>query len=333
MRGYRVAVLGPITPLGRRVREALTEREFPATELKLFESGEVGEARLTEFEGEIVVTQPIDPELFPRLDVIFFAGGAERTHVQAAVEQGVLTILLSPSPELQVPVSAPGVNDRSLPAGTRLVQVPQPSALLIGTVLAALRRAFIVRQAVATVLVPAMELGKEGAEELQQQTINVLSFRPVPKKVLQDQLAFNVNLPPEDLVASVPSAEERLEREVSELAGLQAPVAIFLARAAVFHGYALVLWVSLEGDPTIEQVTQSLRAGALAVHRLDRSKPTPSPVSAAQLDRIQVGRLRRDGSTPGGFWIWAVSDLTTVDPATNAVRLAEKLLEVPARRK
>jgi len=330
LRSYRVAVVGPLTPSGQRLREGLTERAFPVSELKLFESAASVETQLTAFEGDVVITQAIDPDLFRQLDVIFFAGEAEPEHVQAAVEQGVLTLLLTPSPEVKAPVAAHGVNDSALAPGALLLAAPRPAALLIGTVLAALRRAFVVRQAVATVMVPAMERGKEAAEELQQQTINVLSFRPVPKKLLHEQLAFNLTLPSEDRVP----LEEELAREAKELSGLpEVPVAIFLVRAAIFHGYALVLWVSLEGDPTVEELAASLRKGPLAVYRSDRAKPTPTPVSAGELDRIQVGRLRRDGSTRGGFWIWVVSDLSAVEPATGAIRLAEELLGVPARRK
>ena len=325
-----MGVVGPLTPSGQRLREALAERAFPVAELKLFEQTATLEAQLTEFEGDVVITEPMDPDLFQRLDVIFFAGDADPQHVRAAVEQGVLTLLLAPSPEVKAPVAAHAVNDSALAPGALLVATPRPAALLVGAVLAALRRAFVVRQAVATVMVPAMELGKEAAEELKEQTINVLSFRPVPKKLLHDQLAFNLTLPSEDRAP----LEAELAREVKELAGLpEAPVAIFLVRAAIFHGYALVLWVSLEGDPSVEELAASLRKGQLAVHRAEGAKAIPTPVSAGELDRIQVGRLRRDGSTRGGFWIWVVSDLSAVEPATRAIRLAEKLLGVPARRK
>jgi aspartate-semialdehyde dehydrogenase len=330
LKGYRVAVVAPVSTPGRRVREALVERQFPITELRLFESEGSGESRLTEFEGEVLITQPLDPDLFPRLDVIFFSAEAPRAPVRAAVEEGVLTILLGPSPGLSAPLAAAGLNDKSLPAGTRLVRIPEPSALLLGTLLAALGRGFVVRQAVASLLVPAMELGQQAAEELQQQAINLLSFRPLPKEIFGDQLAFNVNLPPEELVSP---AEERLQREIRELSEVEAPVAVFLMRAGIFHGYALALWVSLEGEPALEEVVEKLRRASLLVHRTEGAKPTPSPVSVAELGRIQVGRLRRDPANPGAFWIWAVADLSAVDPANHAVRLAEKLLGVSARRK
>ena len=74
MRGYRIGVVRPMSSFGARVRKLLQERGFPTIELKLFEIGTEKGSSLTEFKGEIVLTQPLDPDLFPHLDLLFFGG-------------------------------------------------------------------------------------------------------------------------------------------------------------------------------------------------------------------------------------------------------------------
>ena len=122
MRGYRVGVVNATTPFGDRVRELLSEQHLPVIELKLFESEADGTSTLAQFHDEVVVTQPIDPDLFPQLDVLFFAGQdtdlMNRMAVQASAE-GVLTFVQG-ALGLDAPVMAPGLQDAQL-ASERLV--------------------------------------------------------------------------------------------------------------------------------------------------------------------------------------------------------------------
>lgn len=334
MKGYRVAVVAPVSPLGRRIREVLKERHFPITELKLFEGVSPGEARLTEFEGDIVVTQPPDPDLFTRLDLLFFAEDTKPAHVEAAVERGVVTFVfrefgIPGSPGPKAALVALGVNDKSLPAGARLVRTPQPAAALLGTVLSALGQDFTIASACATLMLPALELGKEGLEELHQQTVSVLSFKSPPTRVFREQLAFNLTLATPH--GESPVSEERVGRDAVTLSGQEFPLAVSLLRAPLFTGYALSLWVELRDAPETGAVAQALRASKrLHLHETETAaKPAPSPLSVATLERIHVGRLRADA---GGFWMWVVADTNAVDQAIQSVRLAEKLLDVPRRK-
>lgn len=334
MRGYRVAVVDPLGSFGKRVRDLLQERSFPATELKLFETAPGGDSALSEFQGEVVITQALDPDLFPTLDLIFFGGRdptAARQYVPAALREGLLAVV-SGAAGIEGPVVALGVNGQALPEAGRLVIAPRPASILLGTMLATLGRSFEVRQACATLLVPASEMGEEGVEELHQQTVSILSFRSPATRVFSDQMAFNLMLAPE---ASPPDViEEAVAREAALLAGGEPEVTVSVVRAPVFHSYALSLWVRLAEAVEREAVEQALRASRkLDLGKPDKQSKTASPVSVAGSEKIRVGRLRRDSSTAGGFWLWVVADALAVDAAANAVRLAEKLLGISPAKK
>ncbi|MFQ5789949.1 MAG: Asd/ArgC dimerization domain-containing protein, partial [Acidobacteriota bacterium] len=324
MRGYRVGVVAPLSPFGKRVREELESRAFPVIELKLFEVRADGGAALTQFQDEIVVTESLDVDLFPHLDLIFFPAGADRRgdKAAAAVRQGVLTFV-SDDLGVEAPVVIAGVNDRSLPEMTRLLVAPRSASILIGTVLAAIERSLPIARACATVLLPALDLGKAGAEELHRQVVEILNFRPPPKKILPEQLAFNVMLAREPQEKEG-GGETAVEREVQQIAGLKRSPAVTLVRTPVFHGYAASLWLQTAETAEPEALGRALRACrriSVPRRRGKGSPSSPSAVSVSESDRIHVA-LRPDGASPGGFWLWIVADSGAVDPARTAVALA-----------
>src|ERR1051325_8340020 len=70
--------------------------------------------------------------------------------------------------------------------------VAHPAAVVLGLLLVRAQKAGGVRSAVATIFEPASEHGRAGMDELHEQTVNLLSFQEMPKKVFDEQVAFNL---------------------------------------------------------------------------------------------------------------------------------------------
>ena len=327
MRGLRIGVVTPFSPFSRRIRKLIEDRGFPVIELKLFEPSEQGGTTLTEFQEEIVVTQALDADIFPHLDLMFFGGNEQETfsdHALAAAEEGVLTVVYGFS-DIEAPIILPGVNSEGLSKDTRLLRAARAPSILLGSVLAALTRSLEVREARSTVLLPASDKGDEGIKELHQQVASILNFQSPPADVFAEQLAFNLLNNDGDDSRGIPG--EIIARESSEIAGMKGGVSVMSVQAPIFHGYALTLWVRLADDATTDQISKAIRASS--VLRLSRSgTKAASPVSVSESDKIHVGAIRRDGSTAGGFWLWVVADEVAVDPAAKVVPLVEKLLGI-----
>ncbi|GMR24309.1 MAG: aspartate-semialdehyde dehydrogenase [Acidobacteriota bacterium] len=327
MRGYRVGVVNPGTPFGGRVRELLSEQHLPVIELKLFESEGDGETTLAQFHDEVVVTQPIDVDLFPHLDLLFFAGQDTDLMNRMAMEasgEDVLTFVQG-ALALDAPVMVPGLQDAQL-ASKRLVAVPRMASYLVGAVLERAHASLGVARASATVLLPAGERGAPGAAELHEQVINILSFKSPPTDILGEQVAFNVNI----VGAGAKSAvlAQTVAMEAARLAELDS-VTVNLVQVPVFHGYAASIWVELEDAAEQRAIVSAFREPPFTIETT-RTAKTPSPVSVAESNRIHVGGIRRplevsQASRPG-FWIWAVADTTAYDPALAAVELAKTAL-------
>lgn len=325
MRGYRVGIINPRTPFGERVRELLSEHRLPVIELKLLESEIGDEATLTQFHDEVVVTQPLDADLLPHLDVVFIA--AEDNDVmnriaREAAENDTLTIVEG-ARGLDAPVVVPGIGSDDL-AGSRLLVIPRAASYLVGAVLERMTSSLDVVRASATVLLPAGHRGAPGADELHQQVVNLLNFKAPPMEVFDEQLAFNVN------VAAAgpggPGLAESVAGEASSLAELGSSLTVTLLQVPVFHAYAASIWVELGKPVERRSVVAAFREAPFTIDTARRPK-SPSPVSVAESNRIHVGSIRcpQEISQPG-CWVWAVADTTAYDPALAAVELAREAL-------
>ena len=167
-------------------------------------------------------------------------------------------------------------------------------------------------------------MGSRAIEELQKQTVNLLSFQEIPRAVFGAQLAFNV-LPRlgRGGRGSLAILEAQLRRQLTEYLKKRAPVpALHMIQTPVFYALACSLYVE-----TAQTVTPADAAAALAGARVRMSRPTegpPTQVDAAGSSDILVDAVTRDPAHPKGIWIWAAVDNLRL-AAVNAVEIAESL--------
>src|SRR3989304_5267501 len=197
MSGCRIGIVSPSSPFGQKVRKLLSEGELPVIELKLFESDAEAGASLTQFGDDVVVAQPIDPNLFPHLDALLVGGNdsdlLNRVAAQAGGAGGPTPVEGGPRGR-GGPVVTPERVEELRSGGSRLGILPRVESYLLGATLSAIGEGRPIERAVATVLVPAQSLGDPGAAELHQQIVHILNFKEPPTEVLPEQLAFNVRL-------------------------------------------------------------------------------------------------------------------------------------------
>jgi aspartate-semialdehyde dehydrogenase len=179
--------------------------------------------------------------------------------------------------------------------------------------------------AVAHVFSPVSHLGPRAIEELQKQTVNLLSFQKAPRAVFGAQLAFNL-LP--QLAGSGSAAldalQTRLCGEIDRyLAGRAPTLALRLLQAPVFYSLAISLYVETAVAINPARAAEVLAGNGVRVRR--PSDPVSSQVEVTGSDNILINSILPDASRPKGLWIWAVADNLRLG-AQNAVEIAEKLI-------
>jgi aspartate-semialdehyde dehydrogenase len=161
-------------------------------------------------------------------------------------------------------------------------------------------------------LLPASEFGRAAMDELHQQTVNLLSFQPLPRAIYDAQAAYNLLSGfGESAKTSLAAVESRVRRHFASLAGNRRPgLALQAIAAPVFHGHTFSIALELE-----RQVEMSALEEALSGDHLDlvlEDTDSPSNLAATGQNDVLV-RLRtesggRNPGEPGRVWLWAASD-------------------------
>ena len=187
------------------------------------------------------------------------------------------------------------------------------------------RKAGAIRSAEATILEPASEQGQKGMDELHQQTVNLLSFQPLPKDIFDVQVAFNmVARYGQNSRLSLESLEARVRRHYQEIAGADAPhPAMLLLQPPVFHGHALAIFLEMEQPVDQERLSQALAGDHVTLAGAEDDSQ-PSNVNSAGQANILVS-LKSDAARPNGIWLWAAADNLRI-AAMTAVECAESMI-------
>jgi len=328
---YRVAIVGGATLKGKEVAEVLTERSFPVVDVKLLDDDE-SLGQLEAVQDEITFIQSVRAEQFENLDFTFFASDPEctRRNWQAAQKAGSAIVDLSFALEAEASarVRSPWIERQlGLPLMPELQPAPAVTAHSAAVVLALLllraQKAGKIEQAVATVLEPASEHGQKGMDELHEQTVNLLSFQPLPKRIFDTQVAFNlVNRYGEQSVPALASVQERIFRHYRQIAGQEAPqVSLLLVQAPIFHGHSFALCLQMREAADLAGLAQALAGEHITLAQ--SGEEAPSNVNAAGRDDISVS-IAGDATNARACWLWAAADNLRI-AARNAVECAESM--------
>jgi aspartate-semialdehyde dehydrogenase len=179
-----------------------------------------------------------------------------------------------------------------------------------------------IQRMVANVFEPASESGQKGMDELHEQTVNLLSFQELPKKVYDVQIAFNMlarygqssNL-------SLQRVSERILKHYRHVSRGAPEPALQVLQAPVFHGHGLSVYLEFDNPVSVADVAQSLPGDHVVISSTPEDSPTN--VSAAGQGDILVS-ITQDASHRNGIWLWITTDNLRV-AALTAVECAESM--------
>jgi aspartate-semialdehyde dehydrogenase len=328
MHNNKWAIVGSDSLLGRELREILSDTPGVST---ILIGADAATGLLSEDAGEAVFISPLEGESLAEAAVVLLAGSAESSRkaydIIAKLDEPppVVDLSLSLEDRAAARLRAPVVE--SSDAGSAAINgIAHPASIAISLLLSRLHREHPVRRAIVVVFEPASERGQAGIEELQQQTVALLSFQKLRKEIYDAQLSFNL-LPRYGTEARQPlhDVERRIERHVASLlgpAGTPMP-SIKLLQAPVFHGHSLSVWVEFEQPVEAATIEEALASAQIEVRAADEEPP--SNVGAAGQRGITIA-VEADRNERRGCWFWVVADNLRI-VAENAIAVAHEITE------
>lgn len=329
---FRVAIVGAASLKGRELKDVLSERNFPARDIRLLDDDEsLGQIEAVGDEPTFI--QSVLPEHMEGVDFTFFASDDKFTRGTWAMARDAASDIIDLSYGLEdeagVILRAPWV-EREIGVVPRLdlagapVRIAHPAATVLALLLLRLSKSAAISRSIVTVFEPVSERGKRGMDELHEQTVNLLSFQQLPKAVFDSQVAFNlIDRYGAQSGSSLETVEKRIVRDFEQIVhGKVSGPSLMLIQAPIFHGHAFSLYIELERATDMANFTAALAGDHVEIW--SGGEDSPSNVNAAGQEQIQV-LVRQDTQRKAGFWIWAASDNLRIS-AVAAVESAESLI-------
>ncbi|BFG70679.1 aspartate-semialdehyde dehydrogenase [Sediminibacterium sp. KACHI17] len=324
----KVAVVGATGLVGTKMLEVLAERNFPVTELiPVASERSVGKEVIFKGKSYKVVSMNDGIAAKPAI-AIFSAGGS--TSLEWApkfAEAGIHVIdnssawRMDPSKKLVVPE----VNADVLTKDDLIIANPNCSTIQMVVALQPLHLRYKIKRVVVSTYQSVTGTGKKAVDQLFNERKGVEG-----EMAYKYQIDLNV-IPQIDVFTDNGYTKEEMKM-VNETKKIMKDDSIRVTattvRIPVIGGHSESVNVEFENDFTLEEA-RSLLAKAPGVIVQDdlANQQYPMPLWAHEKDEVFVGRLRRDETQPNTLNMWIVSDNLRKGAATNAVQIAEYLME------
>jgi aspartate-semialdehyde dehydrogenase len=318
------------------MRAILESRSFPLGSLRLLASersaGSIVETRW----GDVEVEDLADANP-AGIDIALFSAGGDRSrsYAPAFAEAGAVVIDNSSAFRMDpsVPLIVAGVNDAAVGSHRGIIANPNCTTMALMTAAGPLHRVAGLRAVVAASYQSVSGSGQQGVVELIEQTDllradldGLMTGGWVdPKPSLYPRpIGFNV-LPFAGSEAEQGYTDEELKlvnesRKILDLPDLRVEPTVVRVPVLVGHGVAATL--SFERPVDSDEATEILSSAPGVQVWTDK---VPTPLDAAGIDDVLVGRIRPTLGHPGGINLWVVGDNLRKGAALNAVQIAELL--------
>jgi aspartate-semialdehyde dehydrogenase len=330
MNKVNVAVVGATGMVGQKMLEVLEERRFPVQELVPVAS-EQSLGKTVSFYGETYDIRSLTPEVFSGVDIALFSAGAEASKEFAPIAAKAGAVVVDNSSawrmDPQVPLVVPEVNPQAIKAHRGIIANPNCSTIQMVVALHPLHRRFKIHRVVVSTYQSVSGSGKEAVQQLKEEIQTGRAQRPF----YPHTIAYNC-LPHIDVFFDdgYTKEEHKMILETRKIMGDDSiRVCPTTVRVPVFVGHSEAVNIEFEKPFDLEEIREILKAApGVTVRDNPAENLYPLPIHAEDKDDVFIGRIRRDPSLENGLNLWIVSDNLRKGAATNAVQIAEKVLEL-----
>jgi aspartate-semialdehyde dehydrogenase len=328
-----VAVVGATGVVGRTMIQVLAERQFPVGELRLLASGRSAGSTVSAA-GRTMTVEEATPEAFVGVDIALFSAGTDvsRQLAPEAAARGCTVIDNSNAWRMEpdVPLIVSQVNPGDGEWHEGIIANPNCSTMQLVPVLMAIRDAVGIDRVVVDTYQSVSGTGAEALAELESQIRAHVAGEPKVASVYPHPIAFNV-LPEIDVFLDNGYTREEWKvvtesRKILHLPELR--ISCTAVRVPVFVSHSEAVHVETTRPMTPDEARAAFASVPGVVVMDDpASHGYPIATQAAGKDEVFVGRVRTDPSVERGLAFWVVSDNLRKGAATNAVEIAEILVE------
>jgi aspartate-semialdehyde dehydrogenase len=323
----RVAVVGATGMVGNVMLDVLRERQFPVSEL-IPVASEKSVGNQVIYNGESFTVVGLETALAMHPDIAIFSAGGETSlewaprfaEVGTTVIDNSSTWRMDPTKKLVVPE----INGHVLTTEDKIIANPNCSTIQLVLALAPLHRAYGITRVIVSTYQSITGTGVKAVQQLENERNGIegeMAYKyPIDKNCIPQCDSFMEN--------GYTKEEMKLTNETKKILDPTIKVTATAVRVPVVGGHSEAVNVEFLRDFDLDEVRRLLEAQEGITLQDDPAEYSyPMPRFAEGKDDVFVGRIRRDESQENTLNMWIVADNLRKGAATNAVQIAELLLE------
>jgi aspartate-semialdehyde dehydrogenase len=324
----KVAVVGVTGLVGTKMLQVLCERNFPVTELiPVASENSVGKEVLFNNKSWKVVSMQTAIDAAPDIALFSAGGSVSKQFAPLFAAKGTYVVDNSSAwrMEKDIPLVIPEVNAHVLTAENHIIANPNCSTIQMLVALKPLHDRYGIKRIVVSTYQSVTGTGQKAVEQMNAERegrpVSAVYPHPIDRNILPHIDVFLDNGYTKEEMKMI--LETRKIMEVADMA-----VTATTVRVPTTGGHSESINVEFENDFDLAELRTLLsNAPGVVVQDDVQHNIYPMPIWSHDKDDVFVGRLRRDESRANTLNMWVVSDNLRKGAATNAVQIAEMLIQ------
>mgnify|MGYP006123694511 FL=1 len=324
----KVAVIGATGMVGTVMLKVLTERKFPVTEL-IPVASKTSVGKTISWQDNDYRVHSLQEALLKKPDLALFSAGSACSLAWAPKFAAVGTSVVDNSSAWRMKVGhkliVPEINANELTAADKIIANPNCSTIQMVLALNPLHKRYGLERIIVSTYQSITGTGVKAMQQLQNEEQGLQGAMAYPYPIYRNCLPHC-----DDFTSTGYTKEEmKLVHETRKIIGdKNIGITATAVRVPVMGGHSESINVTFKNDFDMRTVRTTLHeADGLVLQDNTEMNTYPMPKYAAGKDAVFVGRLRRDASFKNTLNMWVVSDNLRKGAATNAVQIAECLLQ------
>ena len=321
---YNIAIVGATGLVGRKMLQVLDEHNFPINEIKLFASKKSTGTKII-FKNQELIVEELNPKSFQNIDIALFSAGSDisKEYAPIAVESKCIVIDNSSAWRMDenVPLVVPEVNSNALYNHNYIIANPNCSTIQLVVALNPLHQKFNIQRVVCSTYQSVSGAGQKGIDKLKAE---------LKDEIYDNKIKFAYNTVFHPFAENGFTIEEnKMINELHKILDDKIQMAVTCVRVPTIGGHAESVNIEFENEFDLEDIRYIL-SNSEGIVLMDNIKDNvyPYPEIVNDSDLVYVGRIRKDTTVKNGLYMWVVADNLRKGAATNAVQIAEKMIEL-----
>lgn len=325
MKKVNFAVVGATGLVGSTIIKILEERNITINNIYFLSSKKSAGSRIT-FKNKEYIVEELNEKSFDKdIDfALFAAGGAvSERYAKIAVDKGVVVIDNSSvfRMEKEVPLVVPEVNPQDINNHKGIISNPNCTTIQAVVALKPLHEKFKIKRIIYSTYQAVSGSGLGGIKDLEEGKVECYPH----------QIQYNT-LPHIDSFMDNGYTKEEMkmiDETKKILKDQNLKITATTVRVPVKYSHSISINIEFEKPFEMGDIYRALESAPGVVLKDDiKNNIYPMPLDAEGTDLVYVGRIRRDFSIENGLNLWVVADNIRKGAATNAVQIAELLINL-----